>query len=724
METISRSLLTFLLNSIWQIPLAAATAALVCRALRHGPASHRHAVWVAALASAILLPLASVRSVRSGQAAPTPQFAASLADVATAKPALLLPAQAAPGSSTGPASRTVSFAETTATIVLGAWFLFVLFRVARLAWASIRTVQIRGTAKYSEIPGTLDRVWIRCQEAFGLANVPLLISAQVSGPVAAGRAIILPESLLAEPSEDVLTTVVGHEMAHLARRDFGCNLFYELLQAPIGFHPAVWLIRREIERTREMACDELVTHRLIDAGIYARSIMSIATGMMALPRPGYTLGVFDGDILEARIRRLVERPAANLKRARLMLATGLSALGLCAVIASSLALTARAQDGAHAVMKQAEAAYNRGDYKEAAGQFENAVKLEPGNLNAKLLLAHALLQDYVPGSGADNPLVLHARQQYLDVLALEPGNKAALQGLMILHTNTKQFAEAHEWALKAIQADASDKGAYYTAAFVDWAMTYPDYANARTAAGMQPQDPGIIADAGLRQIVRTKHGAQIEDGFRMLQIALQLDPGYSDAMAYMNLLYRIEAGIADTQAQYTDFIARADSWVTQALAAKRGQAQNPRPQSGPPTGPLDVDAPVPAPSTASLALPPPPPPPPPPGSDNQFVRMEAPGAIRIPGNVQQAMLVRQVPPVYPAAARLDGISGVVRLSIVIAKDGTVRRDHISVASSAGLLLDEAALDAVKRWVYRPTLLNGEPVEVVTTVEVNFAPAGQ
>ena len=62
METISRSLLTFLLNSLWQIPLAAAVAALACRLMRNGPASHRHAVWVAALAAALLLPLASVRT--------------------------------------------------------------------------------------------------------------------------------------------------------------------------------------------------------------------------------------------------------------------------------------------------------------------------------------------------------------------------------------------------------------------------------------------------------------------------------------------------------------------------------------------------------------------------------------------------------------------------------------------------------------------------------------
>ena len=711
METISRYLLTFLLNSLWQIPLAAGVAALACRMLRRGPASHRHAVWVAALVAAVLLPVASLRP---GQPTPGPQFAASLADGAVGNLAVGRPAKAPRAPTPAPAARTVSLAKTTASILLGAYLLFVLFRFARLGWASMRTVQIRSTARNTAIPDTLDRVWMRCQEAFGLSGVELLVSAQVSGPVAAGGAIILPESMLGETSEDVLTTAVGHEMAHIARRDFGCNVVYELLHLPIAFHPAAWLIHREIERTREMACDELVTHRLMDAGVYARSIMSIASGMMALPKPGYTLGVFDGDILEERIRRLVERPAANLKRARLLLATGLGALALCAVIASSLALTARAQGGAYGLMKQGEAAYNSGDYKAAAELFANAVKVEPANLKAKLLLANTLLRQYVPGSGADDALTSIARQQYLDVLAVEPANRQALEGLMLVDVNTKQFASAHEWALKAIQADATNKDAYYTAGFLDWAMAYPDYASAVRAAGMQPQDPGIIKDAGLRQSVRTKHGAQIEEGFRMMETAIQLDPDYTDAMAYINLLYRIEAGIADSDAQSADFVAKADSWVTQALAAKRRQAQNPQA----PAGPLNVDGPVPGPF---VAPPPPPPPPPPPGGNRAPNQVEMGQRIMIPGNVQQAKLVEQTHPVYPPAAKQAGVSGLVLLSVAIGKDGRVRD---IVVMSGHAVLAAAALDAVKRWVYQPTLLNGNPVEVATTVEVNFTLSGQ
>ena len=306
METISRCLLTFLLNSLWQVPVAVAVAALACRAMRRAPASHRHAVWVAALAAAVLLPLASMRTAPP---TPAPQFAASLVDAAPSNSVAREVVQPPHTPAPVPVSRTVSLAATTVTILLGGYFLFVFYRLCRLGRAFFRTLQIRREARYIDIPDTLDRVRVRCEDAFGLSGVGLLISRQVTGPVTAGRAIVLPESLLAEPSVDVLTTAIGHEMAHIARRDFACNLLYEVLQLPIGFHPAAWLIHREIERTREMACDELVTERLMDAGIYARSILSIATGMMTLPRPGYTLGVFDGDILEERIRRLVERPA-------------------------------------------------------------------------------------------------------------------------------------------------------------------------------------------------------------------------------------------------------------------------------------------------------------------------------------------------------------------------------------------------------------------------------
>jgi protein TonB len=100
------------------------------------------------------------------------------------------------------------------------------------------------------------------------------------------------------------------------------------------------------------------------------------------------------------------------------------------------------------------------------------------------------------------------------------------------------------------------------------------------------------------------------------------------------------------------------------------------------------------------------PPPPPPQQQR----------IRVGGNVQQALLINQVRPVYPPLAKQARISGVVRLQAIIAKDGSVQ--ELQVLQGHPLLV-QAALDAVRQWRYRPTLLNGEPVEVVTTVDVVF-----
>ncbi|HTS61348.1 MAG TPA: TonB family protein [Candidatus Acidoferrales bacterium] len=108
-----------------------------------------------------------------------------------------------------------------------------------------------------------------------------------------------------------------------------------------------------------------------------------------------------------------------------------------------------------------------------------------------------------------------------------------------------------------------------------------------------------------------------------------------------------------------------------------------------------------------------PPPPPPPKKEE---KPAAPKRITIGGNVQQAKLIRQPKPVYPPLAKQARISGVVHLAAVISANGTIQ--DLKVISGHPLLIP-AALEAVKQWVYQPTLLNGEPVEVQTQIDVNF-----
>ena len=104
-----------------------------------------------------------------------------------------------------------------------------------------------------------------------------------------------------------------------------------------------------------------------------------------------------------------------------------------------------------------------------------------------------------------------------------------------------------------------------------------------------------------------------------------------------------------------------------------------------------------------------PPPPPPP-------KAATPKRIRVGGQVESAKLIFKPQPEYPPLAKMARIQGTVRLEAIISKDGTIQ--DLKVIQGHPLLV-KAALEAVQRWRYQPTLLNGEPVEVVTEIDVNY-----
>jgi len=133
---------------------------------------------------------------------------------------------------------------------------------------------------------------------------------------------------------------------------------------------------------------------------------------------------------------------------------------------------------------------------------------------------------------------------------------------------------------------------------------------------------------------------------------------------------------------------------------------------------IDLDAPV-LPANPGIALPT--------GSSTGLPRFEPapvkPEVVKPPkvtvqvgGAVQAAKLMKQVVPMYPQMARQMRISGVIHLLGIIAKDGTIQRLQVLTGHP---LLSQAALDAVSQWVYRPTILNGQPVEVEAPIDLIF-----
>jgi protein TonB len=97
-------------------------------------------------------------------------------------------------------------------------------------------------------------------------------------------------------------------------------------------------------------------------------------------------------------------------------------------------------------------------------------------------------------------------------------------------------------------------------------------------------------------------------------------------------------------------------------------------------------------------------------------KLVVPKRIRVSGGVTEGLLIKKVMPEYPALARQAQIQGPVQLEAVIGKDGTIQNLRVI---SGHPMLTQAAINAVKQWRYKPYILNGEPVEVDTTITVNF-----
>ena len=90
--------------------------------------------------------------------------------------------------------------------------------------------------------------------------------------------------------------------------------------------------------------------------------------------------------------------------------------------------------------------------------------------------------------------------------------------------------------------------------------------------------------------------------------------------------------------------------------------------------------------------------------------------MKVGGEVQSGKLIKKVAPIYPTLAVQQKVQGTVRFAAVVSKTGAIQ--SLTLMSGSPMLV-KAATDAVKQWAYQPTLLDGEPVEVATQIEVNF-----
>jgi len=219
-------------------------------------------------------------------------------------------------------------------------------------------------------------------------------------------------------------------------------------------------------------------------------------------------------------------------------------------------------------------AYKGAKYEEAIDHFQKAVSLDPGLINARLYLATAYAQQYIPGADTEdnNRMAQQAIDQYKAVLERDPKNVNSVKGIAYLYLQMKKFEDAKQYYRKASELDPNDPEAYYSIGVIDWTQSYQPRMEERAKLGLKPEEP--LKDKKVCTALRQKVQDVIQDGISMLEKALQLRPDYDDAMAYMNLLYRERADLqCDNPAARAADLKTADEWVDKTMAVKKAKAE-------------------------------------------------------------------------------------------------------------------------------------------------------
>jgi tetratricopeptide (TPR) repeat protein len=285
-----------------------------------------------------------------------------------------------------------------------------------------------------------------------------------------------------------------------------------------------------------------------------------------------------------------------------------------------------------------------------------------------------------------------AEAEFRRALALDRKNMLALQSLVDLAYNgraelppvekARRLAEAKELRDRLIVAFADDSLIHLaesletlrrTSASDPTGKIYASAGELIEASWRQvmrraipvPSNLGLLPNP-LRQTLAEKYNSIINEGLADFQRALQIDPANSSAASGISDLIRGRAVLRNTNEEYAADIAVADTWTDRELNTRDS-----------PNAPQD--------------------------------------RVRLSESEQK--LIQKVIPNYPPAASQAHVTGSVRFAVIVGRDG---RPITIQPLSGNPVLFEAAKSALKQWVWRPVLVNGKPVEIVTEVEVSFS----
>jgi tetratricopeptide (TPR) repeat protein len=234
-------------------------------------------------------------------------------------------------------------------------------------------------------------------------------------------------------------------------------------------------------------------------------------------------------------------------------------------------------------------AYKNAKYEEAIDHFQQAVTYDPSLINAKMYLATAFAQQYIPGADTpdNNKMAEQAIEQYQKVLEMNPPRDQkvnAAKGIAYLYLNMKKFDDAKKYYRMAAEIDPNDPEPYYSVGVIDWTACYQPRMEERAKLGLKPDEnlnPKNKDQKKACEELNVKNMPAIQEGIESLNKAIQLRPDYDDAMAYLNLMYREKADVeCDDLAARQEDLKTADHWVDETLMTKKAKAEKTPGQQG------------------------------------------------------------------------------------------------------------------------------------------------
>ena len=487
----------------------------------------------------------------------------------------------------------------------------------------------------------------------------------VPGPVTYGwrhPSILLPRRVDALPIA-LREAIACHELVHTRRRDWLFVLAEEIVRATLWFHPAIWYILSQIQLAREQVVDREAVDLTENRECYLDALIAVAGHKLQPDLVPATLFLKKRH-LAARVAEIVKEVSPSMKMSRSRFAANLVGGFSAAVLAAIAAvwffpITSPAQ----------------------------TVVDDPGiTVDAGGTLVHRNPVHYPPGTHAGTVTIeamLDSKGEVTDAHVTSGPDelrRPALSSVLDWHYLTS--AGALPSVRISIRFDATQAPA---------AALAP-----KGIAVVQPAPPPSPLQSGSSRIKSIEFSGISPEAEQDLRTRLQIHEGDTVTPADMQ---RINQTVREYDSHLrASFTMRAtDTNPETALRiAVLPQANG--------SGPLPV-----APGGRSGG-----------SANGQILFAQAasitPGTIRVGGDVQSTKLVNKTTPAYPPLAKASRIQGTVQLTVTIAPDGTVQ--NIELIDGHPLLV-QAAVDAVKQWVYQPTLLNGNPVAVITQVNVNF-----